>query len=245
MKEKIIGSKIIHLEKPPSTNLYAKQILKDKTPEGTVIVADIQTKGRGRKNRSWSSPKGGLWFSVVLYPNISPDQGMLITMAASVSAAQAIEDVTKLKPVIKWPNDLLVNGKKVCGILTELETKLDQIIYAIVGVGINVNNQIDVKLKDIAISLNQATNSQISKIKLLQSILKCFDKNYSYFTSGNFAIIRDAWFSYANILGKKIKVQDEETVIEGIVRDVDDNGYLILDTGDGSTKIVTGDISFL
>jgi len=245
MKEKIIGNKIIHLEKIPSTNLYAKQILKDKIPEGTVIVADVQTKGRGRKNRHWSSPKGGLWFSVVLYPDIPPEQGMLLTMVASVSVAQAIEEVSKIKPVIKWPNDLLVDGKKVCGILTELETKPTQINYAVVGIGINVNNRIDVKLKDIAISLKQAIGSQVSKVKLLQAILKYFNKNYSYFASKNFAPIRNAWFSYAKIIGKKIKVQDEETVIKGVVCDVDDSGHLILDTKNGLTRIVNGDISFL
>jgi len=244
MKDKIIGNKIIHLESIPSTNLYARQILKDKVPEGTIVIADIQTKGRGRKDRSWSSPKGGLWFSFILYPNIAPEQGMLLTMAASVSVAQAIEDLTKIKPVIKWPNDLLIDGKKVCGILTENEVKNGHIVHSIVGIGINVNNDIDKDLKDIAVSIKQILNTDTSQHMLLNTILYKLDINYNLILSKDYDDIKKKWNSYANILGKKIKVEEEKTIV-GTVDNIDIDGHLILDTAKGKIKIKTGDITFL
>lgn len=245
MKEKIIGSKIIHLEKISSTNPYAKQILKDQVSEGTVILADIQTQGRGRKDRSWSSPKGGLWFSVILYPDISPEQGMLLTMVTSVSVVQAIEEVVGIKPVIKWPNDLMVGSKKLCGILTEIDSKANRINYAIVGIGINANNDIDEDLKDIAISLKQITNSKISKEKLLQVILKYLNNNYNKFNNKDFDFIRNQWLKYAKIIGKKIRVTDDERIVKGTVSDIDQNGCLILNTTKGKVRIVSGDVEFL
>ena len=153
LKTKIIGKKVYFFNKIPSTNIYAKQLIKDDIEEGTIVIADVQTSGRGRKNRYWHSPYGGLWLSVILYPDIPPESGMLITMAVSISVAQAIKDVTGIKTEIKWPNDLLLRKKKVCGILTEINAEMHKINYTIVGIGINVNNKIDEKLKKTAISM--------------------------------------------------------------------------------------------
>ena len=150
---KIIGKKILHFKTIDSTNHFARTLIKEEIDEGSIVVADIQTSGRGRNNRLWSSPIGGLWFSVILYPDISSKKGMTVTMAASVSVADAIKKSFGLNTEIKWPNDILINGKKVCGILTEIETKNDRIFYSIVGIGINVNNDLDSELENIATSL--------------------------------------------------------------------------------------------
>ena len=243
LKTKIIGQKTFYFPEIESTNQYAKKIVADKIEEGTVVVSDVQTKGRGRKNRGWSSPKGGLWFSVILYPNIPPERGMLITMTASVSVAQAIEEITGLRPVIKWPNDLLVNGKKVCGILTELDAEIDKINYSIVGIGINVNNKIKKELKSKAISLNEVGNLELPKVKLLQSILTNFDLNYSKIMDNNY--IRNLWFSYSNIIGKEIEVQRQKDTVKGIVSSVDESGCLIIKSNGKQIRIVSGDIIFL
>jgi len=242
---KIIGKEVHYFKSLPSTNVFGKKLIKDGSPEGTVVIADVQTSGRGRKHRRWLSPEGGLWFSVILYPHIPPHYGMLVTMVSSVSIVQGINNVTGISPIIKWPNDLLLNGKKVCGILTELDAEIDRINYTIVGIGINVNNSIDEKLQKTAISLIQKSKYKISRVELLRSILKCMDENYRKFISGNFGDIRKLWFSYSNVVGKWIRVRGENTVIEGIVTDIDESGCLILDTMDGITRIVSGDVEYL
>ena len=243
LNTKIIGRKIYYFKKLISTNTFAKQKTLEKTTEGTVVIADTQTKGRGRKNRTWYSPYGGLWFSIILYPNLPPERGMLITMAASVSVAQAIEEITGIKPVIKWPNDLLVNNKKICGILTELDAEIDKINYVIVGIGINVNNDIRDDLESKAISLKEITASPIPRVDLLRYILKHFDKNYLRLQEPDY--IRKLWFSYSKIIGKKIMIQEGENSIIGVVQDVDESGCLIINSEGKIKRIVSGDLSFL
>jgi len=243
LNTKIIERKIYYFQELPSTNIFAKQKTLEKATEGTLVVADTQTEGRGRKNRSWSSPYGGLWFSVILYPNLPPERGMLITMAASVSVAQAIEETTNIKPVVKWPNDLLVNGKKICGILTELDAEIDKINYVIVGIGINVNNEINNDLKNKAVSLKEITNSSISRVNLLRAILKHFDKNYLHINNPDY--IRKQWFAHSKIKGKKIMITEGEKKITGVVQDVDESGCLIINSDGIIKRIVSGDLSFL
>jgi len=241
----IVGKKIFYFKTLPSTNSIAKQKIKENIPEGTVIVAEVQTKGKGRKNRIWYSPEGGLWFSVVLYPHIPPQNGMLITMASSVAVAQAIKEITGLSPIVKWPNDLLLNGKKISGILTEFDAEMDRINYAVVGIGINVNNPLSKELQENATSLIQEKGSHVSRVKLLRSILKYLDTNYVKLISEEHDFIRELWFSHTNIIGRKIQVQDEKTVVEGIVNDVDISGCLILDTKYGRVRVVSGDLTYL
>ncbi len=245
LNTKIIGKNLYHYKTIDSTNLFAKKLVKEGIEEGIVVVSDVQSSGRGRKNRTWSSPKGGLWFSIVLYPNISPKRGMLVTMASSVAVAEGIKVITGLNSVIKWPNDLLINGRKVCGILTELDAEMDKINYAIIGIGINVNNRLDIELKKIATSLMKEIGTSISRVKLLRSILKSFDANYNKLILGDYDSIKASWLSYSNIIGKKIQVQDEKKVINGKVVDVDDSGCLMLKTKRGTVRIISGDIKFL
>jgi len=241
----IIGREVFYFKTISSTNNYAKQLAMDDISEGTVVVADVQTNGRGRKNRKWSSPCGGLWFSVILYPHIPPERGMLVTMASSVAVAQALKENTNLNPIIKWPNDLLIDDKKICGILTELDAELDRINYSIVGIGINVNNELAEDLQKIATSVFLETGSQISRVKLLRSIIKYFDEEYDKLKSGEYTKIRDDWFYYADIIGKKIQVKTEKMIIEGTVSDIDDSGCIILETTSGNVRVVSGDIKYL
>jgi len=241
----IIGKNVVYFETIDSTNSYGKKLVNENAADGTVIVADIQTSGRGRKNRSWLSHSGGLWFSIILYPNIPPQNGMLVTMAISVSIAQAIKETIGIEPIIKWPNDLIINGKKVCGVLTEIDAEMDRINYSVVGVGINVNNEINDEIKDIATSLSLENKSRVSRVDLLRNILKKFDENYQYLTSDNHKIIRDLWHSFSDIIGKKIQVAGEKEIFEGVVSDIDDSGCLILETDVGKVRVITGDIIVL
>ena len=245
LNTEFIGKKIVYFEKIDSTNIYAKKLVKEGVSEGCVVVAGMQEKGRGRKDRIWSSPEGGLWFSVILYPRIPPQNAMILTMAVSVSVVEAIIKHTNLKPVIKWPNDVLVKGKKICGILTELDAEMDWINYAVIGIGINVNNSISKGLMDIATSLKIETKKNCSIVELFADILNNFDKKYSSIKFSNFKCIRDSWFSYANIIGKNIRVDTENLTLEGIVIDVDSDGCLIIDSSKGKIKLACGDITIL
>jgi BirA family biotin operon repressor/biotin-[acetyl-CoA-carboxylase] ligase len=241
----IIGKKIYYFKSIPSTNLFAKELIKEKAEEGTIVVADIQTKGRGRKDRSWYSPSGGLWFSLILYPNIQTQYAMLVTMTTSVSIVQAINELTGLSPVIKWPNDLLLEGKKICGILTEIDAEMDRINYSVVGIGINVNNYIEKELQDKASSINKIYNSKISRVKLLRLILKYFDNNYFKLCSRDYKYIRDLWFSYTDIIGRNVRLKGENTEFDGVVVDIDDTGCLIMKTKENKIRVVSGDLEFI
>ena len=245
LNTKIIGKNIFYFKTIDSTNIYAKKLVNDGVEEGTIVVSDVQRSGRGRKNRSWSSPKGGLWFSVILYPNIPPQNAMIVTMASSVAVAQGIVEITGLTPMIKWPNDLLINKKKVCGILTELDAEMDKINYSIVGIGVNVNNQIDDDLKDIATSISQETKRNISRVKLLRAIIKNLDENYSRLISKDYNSIRKIWFSYSNIIGKYVQISDEKSIFRGVVSDIDEGGCLIIQTSKGNFRVVSGDLTIL
>jgi BirA family transcriptional regulator, biotin operon repressor / biotin---[acetyl-CoA-carboxylase] ligase len=241
----IIGKKIQYFPTIHSTNTYAKQIIKQDIKDGTVIVSDIQTEGRGRKNRSWQSTTNGLWFSIILFPNLTPNNGMLLTMASSISIVQGIKEITGLNPIIKWPNDVLIENKKVCGILTEINAEMDKINYAIIGIGINVNNQIDTSLEDIAISLKIKVGSPVSRLNLLSSILNYMDQYYNQINKGDFFLIRNKWLEYSGIIGRKIIAHDEKTTYQGIVTDIDDSGCIILKTTSGIHRILSGDIEYI
>ena len=139
----------------------------------------------------------------------------------------------------------MLNDKKVCGILTELDAEMDRINYSVIGIGINVNNEIDEELLDTAISLKSIVGTQISRVKLLRSLIKYLDENYAKLVSKDYSNIRELWFSFAKIIGKKIQVSDEKDVIAGVVSDVDESGCLILSTDNGQIRIVSGDIAFI
>ena len=245
LKTEIIGRHIHYFSSTESTNTVARDHAKEGSEEGTIIIADMQTGGRGRKNRTWLSSEGGLWFSVILYPGLPFHQGMILTMASSVAVAKAIEEVTSLDTVIKWPNDLLLGNKKICGILTELDAEMDHINSAVVGIGINVNNTLDSSLDEIATTLAEASGEDLSRVDLLCSILTHLDDNYKQIKTGNHEDIRDAWLTRSGIIGKRIRVNDGKTSFTGEVSMVDASGYLVVETNDGTKQVMSGDIEYL
>ncbi len=245
LNTEVIGRKIKYFKTLPSTNTYAKKNIEKNLNDGTIIISKVQTKGRGRKNRFWSSNKGGLWFSIVLYPDISPDRGIFITMSASISIYKAIKEKTGIDSEIKWPNDILINKKKLCGILTEFDAETDKINYAIVGIGINFDNDIKDSLKNIATSIKRESKKKISRVDFLKSIIENFDFYYSYVKKGEYDKIRKEWLKYSKIIGKKIKVTQNKESLIGIVEKVDKNGFLILNTKKEKIRILSGDIEYI
>lgn len=245
LKNKIIGKKIYQLESISSTNEYAKKLAKNNNPEGTIIIAEKQTKGKGRKQRHWSSPKDGLWFSIILRPKIPPSQAMQVTMCAACALAEAIQKHTHLTPSIKWPNDLLLNNKKVCGILTELAAEIDEIRYIIVGIGLNVNNKLPNQLQKISTSLKEETKTNVKITPLLITLLELFEDYYQAIKNENTELIRKTWLKYSSTIGSKVKVETEKETITGKAINLGKQGELIIQTNNEEKRIITGDISYL
>ena len=241
----IIGGTLHHYASTASTNDKAKTLANHGEPEGTVVIADIQTQGRGRKQRSWSSGKGGLWFSLILRPDLQLSNAMQVTMCAACAVVEAIQQQLMLKPSIKWPNDLLLGNKKICGILTEISAEMDEITYLIVGIGLNVNNELPASLKQNSTTLKNETKQIVNLSSLFIKILESFDGFYQALEKGDINSIRRIWLSNSSTIGSQVKVNMENEVIEGIAIDIGNKGELIVKTTHGDKYIVTGDITYL
>lgn len=243
---KAIGHEIIYFDSIDSTNSYAKKEANE-LKDGTVILSEEQTTGRGRRGREWSSPKGtGIWMSLVLKPNIPPTEGVRMTQIAAAAVCKSIRQMTSLDALIKWPNDIVVNGKKICGILTEMAGELNEIRYIVVGIGINVNtSSFSDELKNVATSLLIESNSKIDRKKLVVNILENFETLYNTYINGsNFDEALNIVKKYSAILGKEIKIVqgNRERIAKAI--DIDREGLLLVEMKDGTRELISsGEIS--
>lgn len=225
-----------------STNVTAVAFAKDGAPEGTVIVAERQNGGRGRRNRVWDSPLGGLWFTVILRPHIDPQYVAQVTLLAGVAVAQALRQIYQTDEItIKWPNDLLLRGKKVCGILSEMQ--LDEngaIDYAIVGIGINVAlnpEDFPEDLKGIAASLNASFNKNYTCGYVLDNILREFDFLYQQWLIKGANIVISLWKKLNCTLGKQVLVKDnDEVIFSGEVISIDETGAIVVRSKEGELQ---------
>ncbi len=245
LQTKSIGKNVIHLPSVSSTNNYAKTLAKENATEGTIVIANRQTGGRGRKKRPWTSPKGGLWFSIILRPNIPPTEAMKVTMCAACALTEAIKKETNLNPSIKWPNDILINDKKLCGILTELSAEIDTINFLIIGIGVNANNRIPENINHIATSLKKELQKKVNALSLFIQILESFERFYTILINENDEIIQKTWISYSSTIGSNIQVKTEKGELRGKAIGLDKQGELIIKTPQGEKRIITGDISYL
>ncbi|MBU4389186.1 MAG: biotin--[acetyl-CoA-carboxylase] ligase [Proteobacteria bacterium] len=246
---KVFGKKnIIFLNETDSTNTRAKELAAQGAPEGTLVIAEKQTEGRGRRGRSWFSPPGGgIYFSLILRPVISPGETPKITLMTAVVLAETLISLMKLKLRIKWPNDILVNGKKLAGILTEISTEMDAVNYIIVGLGLNVNTQFEQFPQDIkgnATSILIENGKQFPRVKLIQHYLKLYEIYYDMFKNNDFEPIMKRWRELADIIGKQIRVDVIGKTHIGKVVDVDNDGVLILKDDQGRLqRIFSGDVT--
>ena len=234
---KFIGQNIQYEEAVESTQKVAQRLANENVPEGTVVIAEEQLSGKGRLGRQWHSPKyTGIWMSLILRPNIPLPKAPQLTLLTAVAVVQAIEDQTGLVPEIKWPNDILINGKKLTGILTELQAEADQIHSIIIGIGINVNQQLQdfpSELHPIATSLSIETGGKISRARLIRSIFTKFEKMYMCYLDEGFLPIKLLWESYAVSIGKHIKARTLTAVIEGNALGITDDGVLQIEDKSG------------
>lgn len=241
---------ILRFESVESTNVTAVQYALDGADEGTVIVADQQQGGRGRMKRVWSSPLGGLWFSIILRPKIDPEHVAQVTMVAGIAVATVLRKLYENDSIsIKWPNDLLFRNKKVCGILSEMQLNIEgNVDYVVVGIGINVNVDYDdfpTELKGTAASLNEIFNKKITCSEVLHKILIEFNDVYEKWISTGLNVVLQSWGKMNCTIGEKVLVKDDDKVIfSGIAKAIDEKGAIIVVNSDGlMRKFDFGEIS--
>lgn len=244
-KSQILGSKIFYRPVTESTNNDAKRLAQEGAPNGTLAIAERQQGGRGRMGREWNSPEGGIWLSVVLRPELSPADAPKLTIMTAVAVADAIFQSAGICANIKWPNDILVDGKKVCGILTEMSAEMDAINYVIIGIGINVNNDnFPDELRDKSASLKQLKGVEVSRIRVLASLLEKLESYYLMAEREGFEKIFDRWRELCINLGKNVRIVGKNVSFEGTAIDIDSAGALLVKTSSGKIeRVLSGDVS--
>ncbi len=249
MKTQIMGKSIELHQVIDSTNNRARELALEGADEGTLIIAETQLEGRGRLSRSWISPRGkGIWMSLILKPDLSPDQAPHITAIAAVAIRKALNRATGLDIGIKWPNDIIIDGKKVCGILTEMHADIDRIYYVVVGIGINVNmtqEDLPVELSSTATSLRIALGRNLDRRQLIALIMEEIEEiYYTYLENRDFKQILDLCRQYSVTLNRPVKVIGRDTSFEGFAVDFDEDGSLLVKKEDGNIiKVMSGDVS--
>jgi BirA family biotin operon repressor/biotin-[acetyl-CoA-carboxylase] ligase len=245
---KIIGRDIRVFEETTSTNDVIEKLARDGVKQGVVVFAESQTKGRGRLGRKWTSPTHkGLWFSVLLRPELSPQETTQLTVASAIALRRAIKKVTGLTADIKWPNDLLIGGKKVVGILTEMSAEVDRVRHVILGIGVDVNQgaaEFPAELRKIATSLKMESGEAVSRAELATEILRELDFDYARICAGKFSAVADEWEAGCATIGKNVSVQIGARQIRGCAESLDDDGALVVRTEHGHLeRIIGGDVT--
>jgi len=248
-KGRLIGKEILSFSKIDSTNREARDRAKGGAPEGLVILADSQSHGKGRLGRSWESPPGtNLYLSIILRPPVDPSDAPQITLLAGVATARALSDVSGLKCLIKWPNDILLRGKKLAGILAEMEGEGARVGFVILGIGVNVNwrrEDFPADLGGTATSLRAESGKEISRAAAAAGILRELEKEYTAFMREGFSSrLKDEWNRISWINGKEVTLSLPEGEISGRALGLDTDGALLLLDGKGKTRrFIAGDVS--
>lgn len=239
-----IGKEIHYFKEVDSTNEVAKKLAEEGAQEGTIVIAESQTSGKGRLGKKWISPSGGVWMTIVLRPDIPPHQAPQLTLVTGVAMAKTLDKECGLDVGIKWPNDILIGNKKVCGILTEAITnhKLD---FVLVGIGLDLNVDLDnfpPELREGATSLKRELHRDIPGVKLVQNFLTDFENLYDEFKAGNFPEILAEWRRLSKTIGRHVEVHKRGRVVTGEAIGVNKDGMLILEMEDGSLrKVMSGE----
>lgn len=247
LETKILGKgDIVYFKEIDSTNREARDLADKGALEGTLVISEAQTKGRGRKGRTWFSPsKGGIYISLILRPRVSPAEAPKFTLLTAVAIAETLLSVIPLNIQIKWPNDILVGRKKIAGILTEMSSEMDAVNYIVVGLGLNVNTpKFPDEIEDIATSILIETGKAFPRVRLIREYLKRYEVLYDICKKAGFAPIIDRWKDLSNIIGKKVEVEVIGNQFTGEALDIDGDGALILkDNQGGLHRIISGDIT--
>ncbi len=251
LKAVVMGRRFVCLADTASTNVDAFRLAEQGAVEGTVVLADSQSSGKGRMGRIWASPAGvNFYCSVVLRPSVMPYEAPQLTFLSAVAVARAIELATELRPQIKWPNDVLIDGKKVAGLLNEMSAETDGVNFVILGIGVNLNmsaDQFPSDLRHPATSLRLELGRPVARARFAAVLLNELDRLYDSFRSQGFGPVREEWQQRCNAHGRELVVSDggRETV-RGLFAGIDGDGALLVDRGDaGVERILSGDVRVL
>lgn len=245
LNTRTIGHSVLCLNETTSTNDEARKLGTEGASEGTVVLAKIQTAGRGRLGRKWFSPKGGVWMSIILRP--SPDRIIQkITLLFGLSVAETLRKFYRIDAALKWPNDVIVNGKKICGILTEGVFSGEVPLYVVVGIGLNANVDLEAMPKGLeleAVSIKALLQKEVSIIDLVRRLLRTLDADYEVFKGSDDKGLWDQYRRLCATIGSEVRVEvGEYEIYEGYAEDISPEGGLILRTGEGhNVTILSGD----
>jgi BirA family biotin operon repressor/biotin-[acetyl-CoA-carboxylase] ligase len=246
LNTRYMGRRIAYLESVGSTNDEIKREAAAGAEEGLVIIAEEQYSGRGRKGRSWATSKGeSIAASILLRPELSPEHAFSITPVLALSIVQGLEKEAGIKAGIKWPNDIVLDNKKLCGILTEMNAEMDRINFIVVGMGININQpSFPRDISDIATSLRVHSGEAFSRKKIIAGILNCFEENYEIYKKDRLKPMIPLLKEYSVVIGKHIRLVSPDSVREGTAVDMDEQGGLIVRLDNGETiMVISGDVS--
>lgn len=234
---------IYHYDSIESTNDKAYELAEKGEAEGTIVIAETQTRGKGRIGRKWISPRsGGIYTSLILRPDAETDEIPAVTLIAGIAIIKAIKKTCGIEAKMKWPNDILIDGRKVCGILTEIKAQPDRVDFLVLGIGINVNTAPG-KLPKEATSLKEKTGSDISRMELLKHVLEEVEKDYIRFSKKGFSSLRGECKKASMVIGQHVKIEEHHRSVEGRAVDIDEKGALTIKLKDGSLKrIFSGDV---
>lgn len=241
-----IAKEVYFYEQTDSTNNCIRKLAKEGKKEGVVAVAEIQTAGKGRRGKGWQSPKGtGIWMSMLLTPNITPPEAPVLTLLAGLAVCRAIRQQTGLTAMIKWPNDILISNKKICGILTELYAEMDSVHFVITGIGINVNTEVfPDELQKTATSLKIEKGESISRKNMIKAVIEEFEKIYlQYEKECSFLPFREEYKKYCINIGKELQILSKQPFIAKGV-DITEQGELLVQKQTGEKVVVfSGEVS--
>ena len=246
LKTKWVGRNLVFLEQVDSTNDEAKRQAEKGAVDGTLVAAAEQSAGKGRRGRSWVSIKGaGVWMSLMLRPDFPPECASMLTLVAAMAVEEGIRQVTGISGQIKWPNDVVIEGKKVCGILTEMSTEMECIHYVVVGIGINVGiEEFPEEIQDMATSLYLCTGKRVKRAALAAAVAEAWEFYYERFTK-----TRDLRFLMAEYnqnlvnMGREVRVLAPEGEYTGISRGINEKGELLVETEEGLRTVISGEVS--
>jgi len=247
-KVRVVGREIHVFQETTSTNDVAARLARGGAAEGAVVFAESQTKGRGRMGRAWVSPAGkGLWFTVLLRPDCPPQGTTQLTVAAATALSRAITLQTGIVPEIKWPNDILIRGRKIAGILTEMRAELDRVQEVLLGIGMDVNLEaadFAGDLRRTATSLRIETGQKVNRAELAVAILRELDRDYQMVMEGHFDLLAEQWEERCSTLGCQVAIRFGDRVIRGRAESLDNDGALLVRGQHGHLeRIVGGDVS--
>lgn len=242
-----LGKNLIFMDEVDSTNTQVRRLADQGAPEGTLVAAEQQNAGKGRRGRSWDGPKGsGIWMSFLLRPDFAPENASMLTLVAAMAVSDGIWEVCGLGCQIKWPNDIVADGKKLCGILTEMSSEMDSIHYVIVGIGINVGiRRFPEEIQATATSLALCTGETVERAKLVDAVLRGWERWYEVFLrTMDLEGLQEAYNSRLVNLGREVRVLAQSGSYTGVSHGINKTGELIVELPDGELRnVMSGEVS--